>query len=210
MAIFGYARVSSKSQNVDRQIDQLKEVVPDERNIIVDRQSGKSFDRRGYNTLVGTADTVPVLREGDLLVVTSLDRLGRNYAEIHEQWRKITHEIKADIRILDMPMLDTTITADNLDRRFMADLVLQILAYTAEKERVNTRERQRQGIEAAKKRGKRFGRQAEPLPENYEQIISEWQAGKISAKKAMEQTGLKRTNFYKKYHAWEAAHAQEQ
>ena len=210
MAIFGYARVSSKTQNVDRQIDQLKEVVPDERNIIVDRQSGKSFDRRGYNTLVGTADTVPVLREGDLLVVTSLDRLGRNYAEIHEQWRKITHEIKADIRILDMPMLDTTITADNLDRRFMADLVLQILAYTAEKERVNTRERQRQGIEAAKKRGKRFGRQAEPLPENYEQIISEWQAGKISAKKAMEQTGLKRTNFYKKFHAWEAEHVQEQ
>lgn len=147
--------------------------------------------------------------EGDLLVVTSLDRLGRNYLEIHEQWRKITHEIKADIRILDVPMLDTTITADNLDRRFMADLVLQILAYIAEKERANTRERQRQGIEAAKKRGKVFGRPAEALPENYEEIIFEWQAGKITAKKAMEQTGLKRTNFYKKYHTWEAAHVQE-
>ena len=209
MAIFGYARVSSNTQNLDRQIDELKEVVPEERNIIVDKQSGKNFDRRGYNTLVGTKDTVPVLREGDILVITSLDRLGRNYIEIHEQWRKITREIKADIRILDMPMLDTTITADNLDRRFMADLVLQILAYTAEKERVNTRERQRQGIEAAKKRGKTFGRPAEALPDNYEQIMLEWQSGKITARTAMEKTGLKRTNFYKKFHAWSSAQSQE-
>lgn len=205
MAIFGYARVSSNQQNLDRQIDKLKEIVSDPRNIIVDKQSGKSFNRRGYNTLVGTADTVPVLREGDLLVVTSLDRLGRNYIEIHEQWRKITREIRADIRILDVPMLDTTITADNLDRRFMADLILQILSYIAEKERINIRERQHQGIEAAKKRGKKFGRQPEPLPENYDQVISEWQSGKITAKEAMERTGLKRTNFYKKFHAWEAA-----
>lgn len=205
MAIFGYARVSSATQNLDRQIDQLKEIVPNERNIIVDKQTGKNFDRRGYNTLVGTEDTVPVLREGDVLVVTSLDRLGRNYVEIHEQWRKITHDIKADIRILDIPMLDTTIPADNLDKRFMADLVLQILAYTAEKERINTRERQRQGIESAKKRGKTFGRPAEALPENFEETINEWQEGKITAKIAMERTGLKRTNFYKKFHAWSAA-----
>ena len=100
MAIFGYARVSSISQNLDRQLDQLMEYVPDERNIIIDKQSGKNFDRMGYNSLVGSEHNSPLLREGDLLIITSLDRLGRNYSEIHEQWRRITKEIKADIKIL--------------------------------------------------------------------------------------------------------------
>ena len=197
MAIFGYARVSSRDQNLDRQIDQLLEVVPEGRNIVVDKQSGKNFDRKGYNTLVGSEHNAPLLREGDLLIVTSLDRLGRNYTEIHEQWRKITKEIRADIRVLDMPLLDTTSGPDDLDHKFIADLVLQILSYISEKERVHIRERQRQGIDSAKKRGKKFGRPAIALPQNYYEIIENWKTGKITAQEAMKKTELKRTTFYK-------------
>ena len=125
MAIFGYARVSHQSQNLDRQLDQLRELVSEERNIIIDKQSGKNFDRMGYNMLVGSEHNAPLLREGDLLIITSLDRLGRNYTEIHEQWRRITKEIKADIQILDMPLLNTASGPDDLDHKFIADLVLQ-------------------------------------------------------------------------------------
>ncbi len=197
MAIFGYARVSSVSQNLDRQIDQLRNFIPDERNIIIDKQSGKTFDRMGYNTLVGSEHNSALLREGDLLIITSLDRLGRNYTEIHEQWRKITKEIKADIKILDMPLLDTTQGSDDLDHRFIADLVLQILSYVSEKERLHIKERQRQGIEAARNRGRKFGRPSVVLPEKYDEIIEKWKSGMITAKEAMQRTGLKRTTFYK-------------
>lgn len=157
MAIFGYARVSIQSQNLDRQLDQLRELVPEERNIIIDKQSGKNFDRMGYNMLVGSEHNAPLLREGDLLIITSLDRLGRNYTEIHEQWQKITKEIKADIQILDMPLLNTASGTDDLDHIFIADLVLQLLSYTSEKERIAIRFRQRQGIESARAREKRLG-----------------------------------------------------
>ncbi len=197
MAIFGYARVSSQSQNLDRQLDQLKEFVPEERNIIVDKQSGKNFDRKGYNMLVGSEHNAPLLREGDLLIITSLDRLGRNYTEIHEQWRKITKEIKADIQIVDMPLLNTASSSDDLDHKFIADLVLQILSYVSEKERLATKTRQRQGIESAKARGKRFGRPSVIIPQNCEEVIEKWKSGEISAKEAMLMTGLKRTTFYK-------------
>lgn len=197
MAIFGYARVSSISQNLDRQLDQLMEYVPDARNIIIDKQSGKNFDRMGYNSLVGSEHNSPLLREGDLLIITSLDRLGRNYSEIHEQWRRITKEIKADIKILDMPLLDTTQGTEDLDHKFIADLVLQILSYVSEKERLHIKERQRQGIEAARNRGKRFGRPSVILPEKYEETIVEWKEGKITAKEAMTRLGMKRTTFYK-------------
>lgn len=197
MAIFGYARVSSRDQNLDRQIDQLCEVVPEERNIIVDKQSGKNFDRKGYNTLVGSDHNAPLLRENDLLIITSLDRLGRNYTEIHEQWRKITKEIKADIRVLDMPLLDTASGSDDLDHKFIADLVLQILSYTSEKERIAIKSRQRQGIESAKNRGKKFGRPKVLLTSDNEKILKKWELGLISAKEAMGETGYKRTTFYK-------------
>ena len=116
--VYGYARVSTKEQNLDRQIIDLKKAGVDERYIYFDKASGKNFNRRSWNTLVGTLDTAPVLREGDLLVVSSLDRMGRNYTEIQEQWQYITHELKADIRVIDMPMLDTSKNTDNLDRRF--------------------------------------------------------------------------------------------
>ena len=197
MAIFGYARVSSQTQNLDRQLDKLKELVPEERNIIVDKQSGKNFDRKGYNTLVGSEHNAPLLRESDLLIITSLDRLGRNYTEIHEQWRKITKDIKADIQIVDMPLLNTASSSDDLDHKFIADLVLQILSYVSEKERLTTKIRQRQGIESAKARGKKFGRPSVVVPKNCEEVIEKWKSGEISAKEAMRMTGLKRTTFYK-------------
>ena len=197
MIIFGYARVSSRDQNLDRQLDQLREVVPDERNIITDMQSGKDFDRKGYNTLVGSDQNAPLLRKGDLLIITSLDRLGRNYTEIHQQWSRITKEIGADIRVLDMPMLDTTAGDGSLDHRFIADLVLQILAYVSEKERLAIKARQRQGIDAAHLRGKKFGRPKIAPPENFNEILQEWKFGNISAKEAMLRTGLKRSTFYR-------------
>lgn len=197
MVIFGYARVSTRDQNLDRQVDQLREVVPDERNIITDTESGKDFNRRGYNALVGSDQNAPLLRKGDMLIIISLDRLGRNYTEIHQQWRKITKEIGADIRVLDMPLLDTTVGNGSLDQRFVADLVLQILAYVSEKERQSIKERQRQGIEAAKVRGKKFGRPKVAVPDNFDETFSEWRSGSITAKEAMKRTGIKRSTFYR-------------
>ncbi len=197
MAIFGYARVSHQSQNLDRQLDQLRKLVPEERNIIIDKQSGKNFDRMGYNMLVGSDQNAPLLREGDLLIITSLDRLGRNYTEIHEQWRRITKEIKADIQILDMPLLNTASGPDDLDHKFIADLVLQILSYTSEKERLAIRSRQQQGIESARARGKKFGRPSVKITSDVKVILEKWESGEISAAEAMRQSGLKRTSFYK-------------
>lgn len=203
---YGYARVSTTDQNLDRQLEQLRQHIADERYIITDKASGKSFDRRGYNSLVGTADTAPLLHEGDILLITSLDRLGRNYVEIREQWEYITRTLKADIKVLEIPLLDTTATDGNLDKRFIADLVLQILSYTAEKERENTRKRQRQGIDVMQvvdgkrisaKTGRPMGRPNAEYPDNWVQIYEQWKAGGITANKAMETLNLKRTTFYK-------------
>ena len=195
--IYGYARVSSADQNLDRQIEMLKTYVEDESYIFCDKASGKDFNRKEYNGLAGTPETAPRLREGDLLVVTSLDRLGRNYGEIREQWEHITKKIKADIKVLDMPLLDTSQQSDSLDRRFIADLVLQILSYTAEKERINIRARQRQGIDAAQSKGVRFGRPKAEYPANWDMVYSQWKDKKITALEAMQQLKLKRTTFYK-------------
>ncbi|MDL2293854.1 recombinase family protein [Ruminococcaceae bacterium OttesenSCG-928-D13] len=194
---YGYARVSSTDQNLDRQIEALKAEGIDERHILCDKASGKDFDRKAYNSLVGTADTAPMLREGDLLIILSLDRLGRNYSEIRGQWEHITNGLKADIKVLDMPLLDTSTSSDNLDRRFMADLVLQILSYVAEKERLSIRERQAQGIAAAKAAGKPLGRPRAEYPAEWEKYYTAWQGGEITATKAMEELGMKRTTFYK-------------
>lgn len=203
---YGYARVSTTDQNLDRQLEQLRQHIADDRYIITDKASGKSFDRRGYNSLVGTADTAPLLHEGDILLITSLDRLGRNYVEIREQWEYITRTLKADIKVLEIPLLDTTATDGNLDKRFIADLVLQILSYTAEKERENTRKRQRQGIDVMQvvdgkrisaKTGRPMGRPNAEYPDKWVQIYEQWKAGGITANKAMETLNLKRTTFYK-------------
>ncbi|WP_101876740.1 recombinase family protein [Lachnoclostridium edouardi] len=193
---YGYARVSSKEQNLDRQLIALKQAGVEERYIYCDKVSGKDFDRRAYNTLVGTEQTAPVLRAGDILVILSLDRLGRNYEAVRQQWEYITKEIGADIEVLDMPLLSTAESNGSLDRRFIADLVLQILSYVAEKERRNTRERQRQGIEAAKAKGKRLGRPEIEKPDNWESVYKRWKTGEITAVEAMRETGLKKGTFY--------------
>lgn len=195
--VYGYARVSSKDQNLDRQIAQLKNCGIEERNILCDKASGKAFERKSWNSLVGSDTNAPLLREGDLLVVVSLDRLGRNYQEIRNQWQHITQEIQADIKVLDMPLLDTSRSNNSLDTRFVADLVLQILSYTAEKERLSIRERQAQGVAAAKAKGKRFGRPAVGFPEDWDVVYADWKAGKMTAAAAMKKVGLKRTTFYK-------------
>lgn len=204
--IYGYARVSTTDQNLERQLEELRKYIKDERYIITDKASGKNFDRRGYNSLVGTPATAPLLHEGDVMLITSLDRLGRNYIEIKEQWEYITRTLKADIKVLEIPLLDTTATDGNLDKRFIADLVLQILSYTAEKERENTRKRQRQGIDVmpvvdgkrvSVKTGRPTGRPKAEYPAQWENVYKQWKADSITANKAMEILNLKRTTFYK-------------
>ena len=148
---YGYARVSSRDQNEDRQMIAMKQEGIEGKNIFIDKQSGKDFDRPAYRRMLRR------LKENDLLVVKSIDRLGRDYEEIIRQWRHITKEIKADIKVLDMPLLDTTRSKDLLGN-FIADLVLQVLSYAAENERENIRQRQKESIEAARARGVRFGR----------------------------------------------------
>lgn len=195
--MYGYARVSTIDQNLDRQLTQLREYIKDDRYIITDKASGKDFNRKGYNSLVGTETTAPLLHENDLLIICSLDRLGRNYTEIKQQWEYITNTLKANIKVLDMPLLDTSTAANNLDGRFIADLVLQILSYTAEKERENIKKRQRQGIDTAKANGKHLGRPQAEYPENWKEVYNSWKSGAITATAAMEQLGMKRTTFYK-------------
>lgn len=201
--IYGYARVSSTDQNLDRQLRMLREYISDDRFIITDKASGKDFNRKGYNSLVGTAETAPMLHSGDMLIITSLDRLGRNYKEIRDQWQHITYNLEADIKVLDMPLLDTSKGSDSLDKRFIVDLVLQILSYTAEKERENILKRQQQGIEAAKASGKYLGRPKADFPENWENIYNEWKSGSITAVQAMKNIGLKKTTFYKLVNEYE-------
>ena len=195
--IYGYARVSATDQSLDRQLMLLREYIFEERYIIIDKATGKDFKRKGYNTLVGTSDTAPLLHEGDMLIVTSLDRLGRNYTEIKEQWSIITNILKADIKILDMPLLDTSQTTDTLDKKFIIDLVLQILSYTAEKERENIKERQRQGIDAARAKGKVLGRPKIEYPDQWNEVYLKWINGEITAVQAMNVLNMKRTTFYK-------------
>lgn len=194
--VYGYARVSSKEQNLDRQIKELVSAGVEERNILRDKQSGKDFNRPAYNSLIGTENTTPLLRENDLLIIYSIDRLGRNYTEIQNQWQYITKELKADIKVLDMPLLDTTANEKSLDSTFVADLVLQILSYVAQKERENIKIRQAQGIAVAKEKGKHLGRPKAEYPTNWETYYTEWKDKKISATQCMSELELTRNTFY--------------
>ena len=188
---FGYIRVSTKDQNETRQIVALKEFGISERDIYIDKQSGRDFNREQYQLMLRN------IRENDLVVFLSLDRMGRNYSEIQEQWRYITHELKADIKILDMDLLDTRGNGDNsLDRKFICDLTLQILAYVAEKERINIRARQQQGIAVAKANNVKFGRPKIEKPDNWDEVIGQLKKGAITAKLAMDILGIKRSTFY--------------
>lgn len=188
---YGYVRVSSTDQNEERQIIALRENGVSEKNLFIDKQSGKDFDRPKYKRLMR------LLKPGDLLYVLSIDRLGRNYKEIQEQWRKLTHEKKVDICVLDMPLLDTRQSKDLLGT-FIADLVLQILSFVAQSERENIRRRQAEGIAAAKAKGIKFGRPTISLPENFSQIHEAWRGKKITLRQAAEACGMPIGTFYSK------------
>lgn len=194
--IYGYARVSSKEQNLDRQLEELRQAGVEERNIFTDKESGKTFNRKAYNLLVGTEESASMLRKNDLLIVYSIDRLGRNYSEIMKQWKYITQEIQADIKVLDMPLLDTSKQDNSLDNRFVAELVLQILSYVAQKERENIKIRQAQGIKIAKEKGKHLGRPLAEFPLNWKEVYSEWKNKDITAVEAMKRMELKKNTFY--------------
>ena len=187
--IFGYARVSSKEQNEERQIIAFKDYGIDERDIYIDKQSGKDFNREQYNILKH------ILRENDILVIKSIDRLGRNYNMIIDEWKDITKNIKADIVVLDMPLLDTTKNKDLLGT-FINDLVLQILSYVADQERRFIKQRQKEGIEVAKNNGIKFGRPKIEKPQNFDIVVNRWKNKEIKSKEAMELLGLKPNTFY--------------
>lgn len=196
--VYGYIRVSSVDQNEDRQIVALRGRGIPERNIFMDKQSGKDFDRPQYKRMVKK------LKPGDLLCVLSIDRLGRNYEEIQDQWRKLTKEIGADISVIDMPLLDTR-NGKDLMGTFIADLVLQILSFVAQNERENIRKRQAQGIAAARARGVRFGRPPRPLPENYHSAYQRWKAGKITGTAAAKECGMPLSTFRYRAEIYEKA-----
>lgn len=188
MSTYGYIRVSSRDQNEDRQRIALHGAgIPDE-NVYMDKQSGKDFNRPQYKRLLRK------MKRDDLLCIKSIDRLGRNYAEILEQWRVLTKQKGIDIVVLDMPLLDTRRGKD-LMGTFLSDIVLQVLSFVAENERVNIRQRQAEGIAAAKARGVRFGRPPAPLPENFHGVYLRWRAGKITGVAAAKECGMPLSSF---------------
>lgn len=190
-AAFGYVRVSSTDQHEDRQMIALREQAVPECNIFIDKQSGGDFNRPQYQKLLRT------LKKDDLLYLKSIDRLGRNYEEILQQWRILTKEKGVDIVVLDMPLLDTRRGKD-LMGTFLSDIVLQVLSFVAENERANIRQRQAEGIAAAKARGVRFGRPPVPLPDNFREVHQAWRAGRIPLKKAAAACRMSAGTFYGK------------
>ena len=190
-SIYGYVRVSSMDQNEGRQMSAMRERGVPEANIYVDKQSGKDFNRPQYMRMAKKK------KKGDLLYILSIDRLGRNYEEIQEQWRILTKEIGADICVIDMELLDTR-NGKDLMGTFIADLVLQILSFAAEAERTNIRKRQEQGIVAAKARGVRFGRPEVEVPQEFPRIVVEWENKNISFDEALEKSGLSQATFYRR------------
>lgn len=194
--IYGYMRVSSKDQNEDRQRMALHEAGVPEANIYMDKQSGKDFQRPGYRRLVRK------LKKDDILYIKSIDRLGRNYEEIQNQWRILTKEKGVDIYVIDMPLLDTRRGKD-LVGTFLSDIVLQVLSFVAENERKNIRQRQAEGIAAAKARGVKFGRPAAPLPDNFHEIYKRWEAGKLTNAAAAKACGMPVASFRYRAKAYE-------
>ncbi len=189
--IYGYVRVSSYEQNEERQLLALKNLNIEVRKIYIDKQSGKDFNRPQYKKMIKN------LKSGDLLYILSIDRLGRNYIEIQEQWRIITKVIGADICVIDMPLLDTRKDKD-LIGTFIADIVLQLLSFVAQNERENIKIRQRQGIEAAKQRGVKFGRPLKSLPENFDEMVYKWHMNEISLNEILEICNISESTFYRR------------
>ena len=196
--IYGYVRVSTREQNEDRQLIAMEELTIPKKNIFIDKQSGKNFERPQYKRLVKR------LKADDLLYIKSIDRLGRNYEEILEQWRILTKEKKIDIVVLDMPLLDTRRGKD-LMGTFLSDIVLQVLSFVAENERSNIRQRQAEGIAAAKARGVRFGRPPLPLPDNFYDVHKAWRCKEITLKQAAKICNMPEGTFYAKAVKFEKA-----
>ena len=194
--IYGYVRVSSKDQNEDRQVISMREMQVPEENIFIDKQSGKDFNRPQYKRLLKR------VKEGDLIYIKSIDRLGRNYGEIQEQWKLITKDKRVDIYVIDMPILDTR-REKNLLGTFISDLVLTLLSYVSENERVTIRQRQSEGIAAAKARGVHFGRTPKPLPENFYEVYQQWKKKKITIDQAAKECGMPKSTFYGKAKTYE-------
>ncbi len=191
MEIYGYVRVSSTDQNEDRQLIALREQCVDEKNIFIDKQSGKDFERPNYKKMVRK------LKTGDLLYIISIDRLGRNYEEIQKQWRVLTKEIGIDICVLDMPMLDTR-NGKDLMGTFIADLVLQILSFVAQSERENIKKRQTEGIAAAKAKGVKFGRPEKEVPDDFGEIVKAWEQKKLPFEEILKKCGMSEATFYRR------------
>ena len=189
--VYGYVRVSSQEQNEDRQLIAMAEAGVERANIFIDKQSGKDFDRPNYKRLINR------LRPGDTLFIKSIDRLGRNYEEIQNQWRIITKDKGVDMVVIDMPLLDTR-REKNLLGTFISDVVLALLSYVAENERTNIKQRQAEGIAAAKARGVKFGRPPLPIPQNFYQMHKDWRAGKITIEEAAKACNMCPKTFYSK------------
>lgn len=197
MEIYGYVRVSSTDQNEDRQMLALKKQNIADKNIYIDKLSGKDFNRPAYKKLIKK------LKNGDLLYILSIDRLGRNYEEIQNQWRVLTKKIGADICVIDMPLLDTRQGKD-LMGTFIADLVLQILSFVAQSERENIRKRQMQGIVAAKAKGVRFGRPEKEIPPEFVSLVREWEKKKITLSEVLKQCKISESTFYRRLRKYRA------
>lgn len=193
MKKYAYVRVSTKEQNLDRQLKALEPYEIPKKNLYCDYQSGKNFERPGYRKLMKK------MKAGDLLIIKSIDRLGRNYNEILSQWQYITKQLGADILVLDMSLLDTREKDGNLTGTLIADLVLQILAYVAQTEREFIHQRQKEGIAAAKEKGKRLGRKPMDMPEHFEQVCRMHEQGQITTRNAAERLGISHTTFYRRY-----------
>lgn len=191
MNVYGYVRVSSTDQNEDRQLDALSEMQVETDNIFMDKQSGKDFERPQYKKLLRK------LKPGDLLYILSIDRLGRNYEEIQNQWRVLTKEKCVDICVLDMPLLDTR-TAKDLMGTFIADLALQILSFVAQSERENIRKRQAQGIAAAKARGVKFGRPEKGIPADFAEIVQQWERKRLPFSEVLKRCNMSEATFYRR------------
>ena len=191
---YGYIRVSSTDQNEERQLVAMRAAQVPEKNVYMDKQSGKDFDRPNYKKLVKK------LKAGDLLYILSIDRLGRNYEEILLQWRIITKEKQIDVVVLDMPLLDTRKSGNDLTGTFVADLVLQILSYVAQTERENIHQRQKEGIAAAKLRGVKFGRPRKTVPEQFWKLKEDWENKKITSREAAQQLSIAQDTFLRWVH----------
>lgn len=188
---YGYVRVSTKEQNIDRQLVEMYAQGLNDRTIFIDKQSGKDFERDKYQKLKEK------LKSGDLLIIKSIDRLGRNYDMILDEWRTLVNDMNVDIQVLDMPLLDTRTEGKNLVGKFISDIVLQILSFVAENERENIKKRQAEGIRIAKEKGKHLGRPKLKLPKNFTIIANQYKKKEITLAEAMSSLKMNRSSFYK-------------